>query len=270
MSVATQAPAELFYFGPPQRQLFGALDEAQTFDQRACGVVLCYPYGYEYIRSHRAFRHLALRLAQAGFPVLRFDYGGTGDSAGDAEGATLAGWQDDIRRAIETLQDRTGVDTVCLAGLRLGASLALEVSAERADVAALILWEPLVTGASYLAELAGQHQELVWRFFDDGGRLSAGASDELLGFPFSAALRAELERLDLATRTPAHVDATLIVERRAAPESRLLIEQLSGSGGVVTHELIPSFAVWREDVDKGLVPDPVLRAIAAWAEEALP
>ena len=46
-------------------------------------MVLCYPGGQEYIRSRRAFRQLAIRLSSAGFPVLRFDYHGCGDSSGD-------------------------------------------------------------------------------------------------------------------------------------------------------------------------------------------
>lgn len=270
MSVVTPTPAELFYFGSSQRQLFGALDEAQTYAQREHGVVICYPFGPEYIRAHRACRQLALRLAQLGFPVLRFDYGGTGDSAGDAEEATFGAWRDDVGRAIETLRDRTGVESVCLAGLRLGASLALDVSAERADVSALILWEPIVTGERYLAELAEQHQELLWRFFDDAGRVTASSSGELLGFPVNTALRAELGRLSMLTRTPARATSTLIVERQTTPESATLLDQLRGAGSDVAYQLVPSFAVWREDVDKGLVPDPVLRAIASWAEETLP
>ena len=46
---------------------------------RATGVLLCNPLGDDLIRAHRPFRHLAEDLSAAGFPVLRFDFDGTGE-----------------------------------------------------------------------------------------------------------------------------------------------------------------------------------------------
>jgi pimeloyl-ACP methyl ester carboxylesterase len=211
-----------------------------------------------------------MQLAGAGFPVLRFDYGGTGDSAGEAADADLVGWRDDIRRAADALRERAGVELVCLAGLRLGASLALQLASERHDVAALILWEPIVSGAGYLAELGQQHRELLWRYFDNADRFAASAASEYLGFPVGAQLRSQLERLDLLTLPPARADQLLIVESVASPAVAQLRERLGEAGRAVDYRQIASFATWREDVDKGLVPEPVLRGIAAWAAEVLP
>src|SRR5438046_10636910 len=72
-----------FYFGPFAARLFGIHDAPRTDAGREGSVVLCYPYGRDYVSAFRAYRTLALRLARAGFHVLRFDYRGTGDSAGD-------------------------------------------------------------------------------------------------------------------------------------------------------------------------------------------
>ena len=47
------------------------------------GVVIVPPIGYEYWSSHRTLRTLAERLAEQGCSRLRFDFDGTGDSAGD-------------------------------------------------------------------------------------------------------------------------------------------------------------------------------------------
>src|SRR5437773_7734152 len=70
-----------FYFGSPDKLLFGCYHEPSLERRRKCAVVVCQPVGHEYINSHRALRQLAARLCDAGFPVLRFDYYGCGDSS---------------------------------------------------------------------------------------------------------------------------------------------------------------------------------------------
>src|SRR5260370_38915635 len=49
---------------------------------RDVGVILCNSFGHGMMCAHRAYRHLANRLAEAGFPTLRIDYDGMGDSSG--------------------------------------------------------------------------------------------------------------------------------------------------------------------------------------------
>ena len=64
------------------------------------GVVIVPPLGYEYWSSHRTLRTLAERLAQNGCLALRFDFDGTGDSAGDQwDPARLEAWQSNIGQA---------------------------------------------------------------------------------------------------------------------------------------------------------------------------
>ncbi|MCU1487507.1 MAG: hypothetical protein JWN67_4253, partial [Actinomycetia bacterium] len=69
------------WFGPVDRPLFGWLHAPDGGTARA-GVVLCPPTGYEAVCSHRTLRVVAERLAELGIAALRFDYDGTGDSAG--------------------------------------------------------------------------------------------------------------------------------------------------------------------------------------------
>src|SRR5215217_413896 len=76
------------YFGSSQKPLYGVYHPPKSQPGRpvrTTGVVLCYPLGQEYMRAHRAFRQLATLLTKSGFPVLRFDYYGTGDSGGDGD-----------------------------------------------------------------------------------------------------------------------------------------------------------------------------------------
>ena len=105
------------------------------------------------------YRHLAERLARAGFAVLRFDWHGTGDSSGDDyESNRVATWLSDLNAAIEELKRRSGVERPALVGLRAGAALAAHVAAEREDVSALVLWIPMLTGAAWVNEMAKLHK----------------------------------------------------------------------------------------------------------------
>jgi pimeloyl-ACP methyl ester carboxylesterase len=106
-------------------------------------VVLCSGFASEaeVFRSHLA--NFARVLAEAGYPAIRFDYAGYGDSEGDFRIASPAGMEDDIGLAADALREKTRVDSIILVGLRLGGTLALRTAARRPDVAGVALWEPL-------------------------------------------------------------------------------------------------------------------------------
>ena len=111
-----------FFFGSSEERLLGVHHPPRGRVPREVGVLLCYPLGQEYMRAHRAFRQLAMLLARRGFHVLRFDWFGTGDSAGAGEEGSIARWLEDARTAIDELKDTAGVTRVSLVGLRLGAA----------------------------------------------------------------------------------------------------------------------------------------------------
>jgi exosortase A-associated hydrolase 2 len=263
-----QAQLEPFYFGAAGKQLFGCYHAPQAGQFRDYGVVICYPLEPEYIRAHRACQQLAVRLAMAGFPVLRFDYYGCGDSAGDGAEGHFKQWLRDIGLAIAELKGQSGVQKVCLIGLRLGASLALAASASRSEVASVILWEPIVNGKAYLQELTDRHQETIWHYLaDPENGVDMKEPAELLGLPLTDNLRADLESLNLLTplaRVPRNI---LIIEGDEEPVLAPLQAYLQNSGSQVTHHHVPDFQVWTENPDKGLVPGQTLQAILSWVSE---
>lgn len=264
--VAKPEPLEPFFFGPRSARLYGCYHEPGAWPARDVGVVVCYPVGQEYLRSHRACLHLASAAARAGFPALRFDYFGTGDAAGDPDEVDLARWSNDLQLAVEELRARSGVGPVVLAGLRLGASLALSAASKLEELAGLVLWEPIVSGAAWLDELAAQHHAAIQRFHSPPrGYVQSARPAEVVGFPMGERLRAGLEKLDLLSLKPPRSKPMLLVENHGAAD-QLALAALLQANSRFQHEHVPSFVVWTDDVDKGLVPSQVIATVVAWLE----
>ena len=93
------ASIQPFYFGAPERRLFGIFHPTAAASSALPGVLLCPAFGQEAVRAHRMMKVLAERLVRAGHPVLRFDFYGTGDSMGEDIDADLDGWAGDIHVA---------------------------------------------------------------------------------------------------------------------------------------------------------------------------
>src|ERR1700692_263283 len=124
--VSESIAAEPFYFDSGDHKLFGWLHESVGGHTAGVGLIICKPFGYEVMCSHTSLRAFADSAAKMGVPALRFDYCGTGDSADiETQADQLQVWTKDVLAAIAELQRRTGVERVCLFGLRLGALLAV-------------------------------------------------------------------------------------------------------------------------------------------------
>lgn len=255
-----------FYFGRGER-LFGVLD-APANQSAQGGVVICQPLGHEYVRSHRACRQLASRLAMAGFPVLRFDYGGCGDSLGESHEASLDSWLDDTGTAIEYM--RRGSASVCVIGLRLGASLAMLAGARVRDVDRMVLWEPVVSGRAYLNEARVRHSEYEERHgWGPGRSLPAGLpSDvtEILGFPFSSPMIAAIERLDLRDMS-APAQRVLLLSNVDAGDPDILRTPLE-AGVAVDRSLVKELTFWV--TEPLMVPVDSIASIVQWVSRTTP
>ncbi len=260
---------EPFYFGDAGEALYGCF-HPQTATKRKVAVVLCPPLGDEAIRIHRAYKQLALRLSRAGFPALRFDYFGWGDSVGEDKEATISRWEEDIALAVEEVKKRSGVTQVVLIGLRLGTALALRVANRRQDVAGVVLWEPITNGEAYLREMDDAHQSRLSYFLTDPIHASglAEGMTEVLGFLLSATMRSEIQQLNMFDFIQSSgYSYVLIIEKTTTEAVIHLRDYLQSCSFQVTYECLDDPAIWGEDPDKALIPGQTLKAITTWFNE---
>jgi pimeloyl-ACP methyl ester carboxylesterase len=204
---------------------------------------------------------MANQLSETGFPVLRFDYYGTGDSAGDCAQSSIRQWKQDIVLAIEEAKKRSGKARICLAGLRLGATLSAMISKERNDIDSLILWEPVVSGKQYIDELNSLHKQMLKFSYVDN---SLSTLDEILGFARNDILWAELSQLDLLEYFPISPPKIMLMKSDTNSSVDKLSTFLKNSGTNFYHYEILSPKVWTEEVFKQLVPNSLLNTIVQW------
>ncbi len=255
------------FFGAGSRRLFGMYEPGRAVGRAPRAALVCYPWGQEYIRAHRSIRRLSNLLAASGRDTLRFDYFGTGDSAGEMVDADLTGWQKDIETAIDEVKDTSGASRVALIGLRLGGSLAACVAARRQrDVEALVLWDPVISGRRYLQELHALEASIT-SAAPTQRPSETGGGHEILGFPVTSAMTAELESFNLLSVTaqlPVR-KLTIVTEPSPAYDDWMTAVDWPPDQPP-TIEQMPCPPAWREDrsLGAGAIPVNVLQRVIQW------
>ncbi len=259
---------EPLFFGESGSALFGVY-HPPLGTARDHGVLLCPPIAQEYVRAHWALRQLAVALSRAGLHVMRFDWFGVGDSAGDAAEGSVERWVGDVGAAAAELRDTAAIKRISLVGLRLGAPLAAAAVAGGLRARDLVLWDPVVRGGEYLGELMGLHEVVRADPLRYGFSLRRDLNlatpppsrdGELVGFPFPPGLRSEIEALDtarlLASKRPERVTIVCSSDR---PEYRRL-EQAVGARVEVTG----TAGAWddADEIENAFLPGAAIAAIA--------
>lgn len=240
-----------FYFGPAERTVFGAFHPALG-RARHEGVVICHPFGNEYLRAYQACRRLAMSLSEAGLPTLRFDYYGTGDSAGEHHEGTPTQWRQDIETAVTELRDMAGVSHVSLVGVRLGAALAATLGSMSGSILHLVLWDPVVHGKTYVDRLTAAHTIALQHTHPRvRRRISHNGTREVIGAVLSPPLLNELEDLDLCALTgiPARRVSLIVSEHR--PEYAMLHQRFKDLPIDLHYGTVPTVAEWDNPLARG-------------------
>jgi alpha-beta hydrolase superfamily lysophospholipase len=249
------------WFGPSERPLYGWVSVPAGGLARG-GVILCPPMGEEGRAAHRTFRRLAEELARRGLVALRFDYDGTGDSAGlQDDPDRVPSWLASVAAARQYLLD-LGVPDVSAVGMRLGATLAACQAASSTPFRSLSLWDPCLSGRTFLRE-----GEALFLLGEDDGRSHDDSLRHTPGFQYDEATAAALRTIDLA-KLPADrplADRVLLLSRTDRPASEGIERRVRLEPGAV--DLQPATA---QDQLLDLapsdcsVPEEALTSVVAW------
>jgi alpha-beta hydrolase superfamily lysophospholipase len=253
---------EPFYFGPETRPLFGWLHRAPAPSR--LGLVICNPFGYEAICTYRVLRHFAEAAAAAGIPTLRFDYDGTGNSAGDdRDPDRLAGWVASTGAAMDALRAEAGVDRVAVLGVRLGALIGALAASRRGDVDGLVAIAPVVAGKAHVRELRALQMSTIALPTPPGVHEEEGIQPAL-GFPLTGQTKAELSAIDLAREPRAPAPAVLLLERDDLPADETWPRHLGALGVEVERRRYPGYVEMVLGAETSVVPAEMVGAATGW------
>lgn len=247
--------------------------EAVVFDgcagwlHRAPGrtaVLLLGPWGFEALCMRRPLRMLGDALAAAGYPTLRFDYPGQGDSLEPADDLRLDTLKASVRRAAAHLRRNTEARQLVVIGQGLGASLAA-LMAEELDAGGLALLAPVVRGKEHLRELA------VWGITiaeTMALKVEKDRPGAVAGFEMPEGLRADLAGFDLVPAA-APAAAVLIAGRGRASEGKLA-ERYRELSAAVTEIAYGGYDAAVTNPTAGRPPRETIEAVVRWVAETAP
>ena len=218
--------------------------------------------GEEGRSAHRTFRRLAESLAEQGIVALRFDYDGTGDSAGlQDDPDRVASWLGSVEAARQFLLD-LGTPDVSAVGMRLGATLAGCQAAASTPFHSLVLWDPCLSGRTFLRE-----GEALFALGEGDGRVDDDGFRHTPGFQYDAATASAMGSIDLA-KLPADrplADRVLLLSRTDRPAPRSIEQRVRLEPGEV--ELQPATAqdqLLDRTPSDCYVPEEALAGIITW------
>jgi len=258
-----------FFTDGAGRTLFGWLHAPDAAPRGL--VVLCPPVGYDAICSHAALRALAEQLAAAGLLALRFDYHGTGDSAGcDHDPERVTAWRASLEAAIAHVRQVAGAPLpLTLFGVRLGATLALDFARSVGGVDGLVLWSPAVTGKSYVREVRAFRKLLESEVASapTGALGRAPDDEEAAGFLLSAATVAALSAIEFTQFTASPARRALVIGRDDLPGGEdKLVQRLTAAGVQVSSPTVAGYAAMMQDPHKAVLPQAVFSTVLAWLD----
>lgn len=249
-----------FYLESQGQPLFAWLHASSNGPSVDHGVIICAPLGHEQLHAHRGLRHLADSLARANIPVLRFDWHGTGDSAGsDGDPQRVETWKANLRDAIRWMRRQLGCQRISLIGLRIGATLAA-AAIEDEEIDNVIFWSPILKGRAYVREMTAIDLTAESRPIPV---YAAQGDIEAAGFLVSQETANDLSQLSIL-QTELKCQRVLIVDRGDVPKDHRLFDRCIRLGIPVEQIQSPGLPEMLAEPHRGAVPQRTIQEITTW------
>lgn len=257
-------------------------------ETRPVGFVVCHSFGMEQVDLQSLEATLCRRLAASGFPVLRFQCLGYGDSEPGDQSPSVLTQVRDTEAAVRRTREMTGVQDVGLIGARFGGTVAALV-ADRMGAHELVTIAPLTSGSRFMNDML---RSVVMREMvkvnagdvptvkDLRERLDSDGMVDVRGFPLTSRVFDDNNRVDLLKDLTRYAGRSLVlqVSRGDAPQSQMtkLADRLRELGGDVTFEVVtdswapalgqPRFSVQGDGLSDvlGNLYESAAGAILAW------
>lgn len=221
---------EPLWIGDAGRQRYAALHRVGQSDA-SLGVLIVPPLLHEQLRSRRLLTEMAGRISALGIPCLRFDYFGSGDSNGTGAQMDMASMCEDLDVAADALRSLAGVERLAVLAVRGGALPAAAWLGKGGKADHLVLWEPIVDGAGWVAELEDTDARELRsdaRYPLRRGVPVEGSERQLMGFEVSSRLRGDLASLQVSASDWPHRPVTWGVLRPGVSLPSLPMQRVFG------------------------------------------
>ncbi|WP_153770511.1 alpha/beta fold hydrolase [Labrenzia sp. CE80] len=235
------------------------------------GVILCNDWGYEGLCAHRMLRILADGLATDGYPSIRFDYPGLGNSSANAvDVQCLAEHQNIIFSAANCLANSSGVEKLILVGIGFGALLAANIAQQLPlPLAASVLFAPPKNGRGYLRELQLRASMIaeVTRVKPD---IQKGASLNVAGLSMADSLATEIKDLKLSPTAIAPDVPVLIFPRPGRVKETEIAEEIMSRETKSETAIFMGYDALMTDPTAAVTPDEEIQKARSWIKSVAP
>lgn len=228
-------------------------------------VLICPPWGWDEVASHRTRWLWAERLAEAGHPTLRFDLPGCGDSDGTPAAAGLVDrWVAATAAAAEWLRSRAAADRVAALGLGLGGLLVQEAIARGAPIEAAAIWASPPSGRHFVREMRAFSRLQEGRPTEEpGGAALPPDWLEAGGFLLSAETLTALRDLDPALGGTG-LRRVLLLQREGIGIDAGVRARFELAGAEVLERPGPGWAAMVGHPETTALPDRTAAEVLAW------
>lgn len=260
-------PWQPLWLGEPGQQLYAALHRPGAIDA-VRGVVLVPPLLHEQPRSRRFITEMASAFAANGIAALRFDFFGSGDSAGSSDEMRLSTMHADLHLAHAALRSHTGASRIAVMAWRAGALVACDWMHRGGEASELILWEPVRDGREWLDDLV--RTDAIERCSPDRytrhcPTLADASDGQLMGYAVAPALRDAMAGIAMISSTMPAVPVWLVdrtgaldnhAERLASARTLTLPDDAPRFGGSTRMDeslfMSPQMEQWTNDLAQTL------------------